>query len=61
MAVPKWCNLCKRNVNPTKKFNWLVFFLLCGLLYLPYYFLKNPKCPICSGDKFSPAKADKIN
>lgn len=58
MSVPKWCNLCKRNVIAGKKFNWLVFILLCGLFYLPYYLFKKDKCPICNGDSFSAPKSE---
>lgn len=60
MSNPKYCNLCNRNVIPGKKFNWLVFFLLCGIFYVPYYFLKKDKCPICDSDNFSPAKATEM-
>lgn len=52
MAV-KWCPLCERKVEPTKKFNWPLFIILLflgglGLLYFIYYLFK-PKnvCPIC--------------
>ncbi|MCK5822686.1 MAG: hypothetical protein KAG95_01695 [Bacteroidales bacterium] len=59
MASPKWCNLCNRNVIPTKKFNWLVFIFLCGIFYLPYYFwVQKEKCPICEGDDFGTARAE---
>ncbi|MFA6002137.1 MAG: hypothetical protein WC828_08540 [Thermoleophilia bacterium] len=57
MARPVWCNLCNRNVVPTKDFNWLVFIFLCGVLYLPIYWLQGKKCPICQGRNFSPAAA----
>ena len=60
MASPKWCNLCNRNIVAGKKFNWLVFILLCGIFYVPYYLIKKKKCPICNGNSFSPAKADEI-
>lgn len=61
MAGPVWCNLCKRNVVPRKDFNWLVFIFLCGIFYLPYYFIfKTPVCPICKADNFSPAKAEEM-
>ena len=56
MAAPAWCNLCNRNVTPKKDFNWLVFIFLCGLFYLPFYFLKPSTCPICSSDNFGPAR-----
>ena len=60
MASPKWCNLCNRNIIAGKKFNWLVFFLLCGIFHVPYYLIKKNKCPICNGDSFGPARADEI-
>lgn len=54
----KYCPLCDRNVEPTKKFNWpifiiaLIFCFFPGLLYFIYYLLK-PKnvCPICGTKK----------
>jgi len=60
MASPAWCNLCKRNVIPSKKFNWLVFIFLCGIFYIPVYLLQTKKCPICQGDNFGPAKAEEM-
>jgi hypothetical protein len=47
MAAIRHCELCNRNVEPTKKFNWLVFIFLCGLFYLPYFWLKSKVCPLC--------------
>ena len=58
--TPQYCNLCKRNVTPTKDFNWLLFIFLCGCFYLPFYFMKEKTCPICKGANFGPAKADEI-
>lgn len=52
----KYCHACKRNVTPSKKFNWLVFIFLCGLFYLPVYLLKSKKCPICGGSNFGPVQ-----
>lgn len=60
MAGPMYCNLCKRNVVPEKTFNWLIFIFLCGIFYLPFYWMQKPKCPICKGTNYSPAKADEI-
>ena len=66
MAAPKWCNLCNRNIIPTKKFNWIIFLLLFFFtwvlwpFYLLYYWIKLPKCPICKSDSFGPAKASKM-
>ena len=60
MASPVWCNLCNRNVVPTKDFNWLVFIFLCGVCYVPYYIMKKAVCPICKGTNFGPAKPDQI-
>lgn len=61
MPSPMYCTLCQRNVVPARKFNWLVFIFLCGLFYLPFYLNQKPKCPICQGTAFGPAKAEKIN
>jgi len=47
MAEIRYCELCNRNVEPAKKFNWLVFIFLCGLFYLLYYPFKSKRCPIC--------------
>ena len=61
MAHPKYCKSCNRNVTPKKDFNWLLFIFLCGIFYLPYYFLfKGTTCPICAGDNFGSAKADQM-
>ena len=60
MASPSYCTLCQRNVVSTKKFNWLLFIFLCGLFYLPFYWMQSRKCPICTGEAFGPAQADKI-
>lgn len=60
MAAPAFCNLCNRNVIPTKKFNWLVFIFLCALFYIPIYLLQKKRCPICQGTQFSPARADQM-
>jgi hypothetical protein len=55
-----YCNLCRRNVVPEKKFNWLIFIFLCGIFYLPFYWMGKGKCPICKGTNYGPAKADQI-
>jgi hypothetical protein len=55
-----YCNLCKRNVVPGKKFNWLVAIFLCGVFYIPFYLFASEKCPICQGTSFGPAKAGEI-
>ena len=60
MSKTVWCNLCNRNVISQKKFNWLAFIFLAGIFYLPYYWLKREKCPICSGDNFGPARASEM-
>jgi len=43
----KYCINCKRMVEPIKKLNWLglIFF---GLLYVPYYLIKQGRCPMCN-------------
>lgn len=48
----EYCINCKRNVNSKKTFNWLVFIFLCGIFYLPFYFMKKNQCPICKGEQF---------
>ncbi len=48
----KYCIHCKRNVKPTKNFNWLVFIFLLGFFYLPFYWFKGKACPICKGADF---------
>jgi len=53
VADVKYCELCKRNVEPKKDFNWLIFIFLCGLFYIPIYLAQQPKCPICGGTQFS--------
>lgn len=51
MAI-KYCPLCDRKIEPTKKFNWVLFLLTVwfgvGLIYLIIHLIapKN-KCPIC--------------
>ena len=52
----KYCHDCKRNVTPTKQFNWLAFIFLCGLFYLPVYILKRKRCPLCNGTNFGKAQ-----
>ncbi len=54
MASTKYCNNCRQNVRPAKKFNWLVFIFLCGLFYIPYYLMKTPRCLNCNDSNFSP-------
>lgn len=53
MANIRYCELCKRNIEPTKKFNWLAFIFLCGIFYLPYFMLKSKMCPICGTTRLS--------
>ena len=60
MSSPAYCNLCHRNVVPTKVFNWLLFIFLCGIFYLPFYLMQEARCPICQGTSFGPAKAEEI-
>lgn len=58
MAKSMYCPDCKRNITPEKKFNWLAFIFLAGVFYLPVYWLKKKKCPICGNKKLQPAKSD---
>jgi hypothetical protein len=53
----KFCNNCRQNVEPTKKFNWLVFICLCGICYVPVYLLMSKKCPMCQGENFGQPQA----
>ena len=60
MAKAKYCPNCKRMVTPTKKFNWALCLFAGGFLwYLPFYFLKGKKCPICKSKCMSEKKAIK--
>ena len=54
----QYCPGCKHNVVPEKQFNWLVFSFLLGVLYLPFYIMKKPTCPICGLEKFYPPQFD---
>jgi hypothetical protein len=47
-------------VVPEKKFNWLIFIFMCGIFYLPFYWMQKAKCPICKGISYGPAKADQM-
>ncbi|KLU66040.1 hypothetical protein DEAC_c20790 [Desulfosporosinus acididurans] len=58
MAEIRYCELCKRNVEPTKKFNWLVFIFMCGIFYLPFYWMKKKGCPICGTSHLSAPKPE---
>ena len=58
MADVKYCELCKRNVEPKKDFNWLIFIFLCGLFYIPIYLAQEAKCPICGSAQFSEARPE---
>ena len=60
MARAKYCPNCKRMVTPTKKFNWLLVIFPGGWLrYIPFYLLKDKKCPICHSKCVSLKKAQK--
>ncbi len=65
----KYCTLCKRYVEPTKKFNWAIFLLglltfgIVSVIYLLYYLFiaKKAFCPICGTKqltKYSPEDAE---
>lgn len=43
----KYCPHCKRKVNPKKHWRWLGF-IIFNMLYVFYYFMKAPHCPICN-------------
>jgi hypothetical protein len=55
---PHSCELCKRDVVPGKKFNWIAFIFLLGFIYLIYYLFKKPQCPICGNESFNDLKVD---
>ncbi len=57
--MKKYCPKCEENVQPYKKFNWLAFVLLMGVFYLPVYWLKRKRCPICSTKQLERQKAQK--
>lgn len=48
-----FCDLCKRDVQPRRYFNWPAFLLwnftcIGGIFYLFWYMIKDPDCcPIC--------------
>ena len=57
--VIKWCDSCKKEIQPIKKFNWPIFIvlLICTgvlwIVYLIYYWVKSPDtCPICNQSAF---------
>lgn len=61
-ASVAWCQLCKRNVAPKKKFNWRVFIFLCGIFYIPYYLrIKKPECSICGSEHLGVARAQETD
>lgn len=53
-----YCVTCRRNVFMQKPFNWVVFFYLCGIFYLPFYLMRQYECPICGGNQFAPPRED---
>lgn len=49
-----YCELCKRDVPGSRKFNWILFIILMalgfvpGIIYCLFYLMKPAnKCPIC--------------
>lgn len=65
-----YCNLCKRYIEPKKKFNWIIFLLgiltfgVVSIGYTLYYLFlqKADRCPICNTknlNKYSPEDAEK--
>ena len=68
MAKIKHCGLCQRDVQAVKKFNWIIFLLMCltgigGIFYILYYWLIKSEntCPICANTKLTKAKTVKSN
>ena len=43
----RFCKYCNRNVKPHKGWSWVGFIFGFGVIYLIYYVLKTPSCPIC--------------
>jgi pSer/pThr/pTyr-binding forkhead associated (FHA) protein len=56
MGKIKYCQLCGRNVYAEREFNWLVFIFFLGIFYLPFYFLKPERCPICKSTQLTPVQ-----
>jgi len=59
--MPRYCEICERNIEPQKKFNWIAFLVLFltgigPIFYVFYYFIfKRKRCPICNGRQFDTA------
>lgn len=57
----RYCTLCKRYIDPTKKFNSAIFLLglltfgVVSVIYLLYYliFAKKKYCPLCKTDRLN--------
>lgn len=56
--MSKYCNDCKRNVTPRRRFSLGRFLLGFGVFYLPFYILQTKVCPFCKGSLFSHRKED---
>lgn len=42
-----YCVTCNRVVEGKKNFSWLKFFFCGGPIYLIWFLIKKPTCPIC--------------
>lgn len=61
-----YCELCRRDVPLKKKFNWILFLILCctvvgGGVYIVWYllFASKNRCPICNNKIKGKGKAFK--
>jgi len=57
----KYCNNCKKVVEPLKRFNWaafiiLLFFFGLGLLYPLVWLFMSGRCPICNSQNWGVEK-----
>lgn len=63
MAKIRFCNLCNRNINPIKRFNWTIFLIgllsagIISFMYLCFFIAKGgDTCPICKNRKLQSSK-----
>ncbi|HEY5562921.1 MAG TPA: hypothetical protein VIK72_14405 [Clostridiaceae bacterium] len=62
----KYCNICGKYIQPTKKFSigWFLancIWIIGGGMYILYWiFLKERVCPICNGNQFSKSSSTEV-
>jgi hypothetical protein len=56
--MSKYCNDCKRNVTPRRRFSLAKFLLLFGVFYIFTYPFQSKVCPFCKGTLLSDRKED---